>query len=133
MTHVLVVHRDEDVADLEVDELRRSGYEVSLCTGPAAGPCPLLMDRTCWMADAADVLVCDVRSSADEGRELITWFRERYPVTPVILTAAAPLFDWVSQAGPYGVTTLVGAPGPGDLLRLVQAVTAAPEPAATRA
>jgi DNA-binding NtrC family response regulator len=123
MTHVLVVHHDVDVADLEVDTLRRAGYVVTQCAGPAAGPCPVLAGRRCWMADAADVLVYDVWASGDGGRELIAGLRELYPATPIILTAAGQLLDWVAEEGPYGVSALVGAPSHGDLTNLIEAVT----------
>ena len=34
MTRVLVVNHDTDLADQEVDSLRRRGYEVKECLGP---------------------------------------------------------------------------------------------------
>lgn len=129
MTHVLVVHHDVDVADLEVDELRRAGYEVTQCAGPTAGPCAVLAERTCWMADAADVLVYDQWSSGDGGRELIDGLRERYPDTPVVLTAQGPLLDWVAEEGPHRVIPLVGAPTRAGLVAVIEAALA--EPAGT--
>ena len=121
MTHVLVVHHDVDVADLEVDELRRAGYEVTQCAGPTAGPCPVLEGRHCWMADAADVLVYDVWSAGDGGHELIEGLRQLYPDTPVVLTTEGQLLDWVAEEGPYRVTPLVGAPTRAGLVAVIEA------------
>jgi hypothetical protein len=54
MTRVLVVHHDIDVSDIEVDALRRAGYEVDH-QGPRGGsPCPVLHGERCWQVEKAD-------------------------------------------------------------------------------
>ena len=54
MTRVLVVYHDVDVADIEVDELRRAGYEVDQCAGPIGGdPCPVASGQPCWQVEQA--------------------------------------------------------------------------------
>ena len=60
MTRVLVVHHDIDIADQEVDSLRRRGYDLRECTGPPRNGCPVLAGRRCELAETADVLVYDV-------------------------------------------------------------------------
>lgn len=119
MTRVLVVHHDVDVADIEVDELRRAGYVVEQCSGPTAGPCPVLRRAPCWMCDAADVLVYDVWASGDDGRTLIEALREQYADKPVVLTSLGMEPDWVVDEGVHGVTPMTGAP---TTARLVEAI-----------
>lgn len=122
MTQVLVVHHDVDMADVEVDELRRAGFGVEQCSGPTAGPCPVLRQAPCWMADRADVLVYDVWASGDDGRALIEELRELYPDKPVVLTSLGMEPDWVTDEGVHGVTAMTGAP---TQKRLVEAIETA--------
>ena len=119
MTSVLVVHHDVDLADVEVDELRRAGYTVEQCSGPTAGPCPVYRRLPCWMAERADVLVYDVWAAGDDGRALIEDLREQYPDKPVVLTTLGMEPDWVVDEGVHGVTVMSGAP---TQKRLVEAI-----------
>ena len=66
MTTVLVVHHDPDVADQEVDSLRRAGYTVRQCAGPTVGPCPILERRPCPIVEEADVLVYDAQYTPEQ-------------------------------------------------------------------
>ena len=122
MTHVLVVHHDVDLADIEVDELRRAGYQVEQCSGPSAGPCPVLRHAPCWMAERADVLVYDAFASGDDSRVLIDELREQYPDKPVVLTSLGMELDWVTTEESTGSRRSIGAP---TQKRLVEAVEAA--------
>jgi DNA-binding NtrC family response regulator len=122
MTEVLVVHHDVDLADVEVDALRRAGYSVSQCSGPSAGPCPVLRHAPCWMCERADVFVYDVFASGDDSHVLIDDLREMYPDKPVVLTSLGMELDWVETEGVHGVTPMTGAP---TQRRLVEAVEAA--------
>jgi len=114
MTRVLVVHHDIDLADQEVDSLRRRGYEVSQCGGPVGDHvgCPVLYGRPCDLAAGADVLVYDAFATGEpEGaRRLIEGLRETYPAIPIVLVATSFEPAWVETAGAHGVTPLVGAP-----------------------
>lgn len=112
-TNVLVVHHDMAIADMEVDSLRRIGYEVEQCQGPIGGaPCPVLRGLPCGAAERADVLVYDVWATADSDREreLIEGLREHYPDRPIVLTAPGIELDWVETEGPHRVVPLVGPP-----------------------
>jgi hypothetical protein len=126
MTRVLVVHHDLDLADQEVDSLRRRGYEVTQCAGPigAWAGCPVIAGRTCGLADDADVLVYDAwaDSEPDGAQRLIEGMREVHPDTPIVLVATSLEPSWVETAGIHGVTPLVGSPT-GD--RLAEAIEAA--------
>jgi DNA-binding response OmpR family regulator len=134
MTRVLVVHHDTDMADQEVDSLRRSGYVVQQCAGPMFGPCPILAGRPCPAVGEADVLVYDVWASgdSDSGRQLIEDLREQHPEIPIVLTAPGMMLDWVETSGLHAVVPLVGLPT-GVRLRaaVAEALASVPGPAAS--
>jgi DNA-binding NtrC family response regulator len=131
MTRVLVVHHDVDIADIEVDQLRRAGFEVEQCAGPIGGnPCPVLRGEPCWQVDRADVLIYDAWASGDGRPELIDDLRALYPDKPVMLTSGSLMVDWVETEGPQRVTPVVGPP---NGRRLAAAVQAASTPATTEA
>lgn len=112
MTQVLLVHHDIDIADQEADALRRRGYNVQQCVGPAGMRCPILAGRACDLADQADVLVYDAFATGepDGARRLIEGLREIHPDVPVVLCATGIEPDWIEIAGLHRVTPLVGAP-----------------------
>jgi DNA-binding NtrC family response regulator len=137
MTRVLVVHHDVDVADIEVDDLRRAGYEVDQCAGPMGGDaCPVLHGKPCWQVEEADVLVYDAWASGDGRRALIEDLRQMHPDKPVVLTSGGLLLDWVEGHGPHGVTPALGPPDQSVLVAAVEAAletqTARPAAAPTR-
>lgn len=134
MTRVLVVHHDIDVADIEVDELRRAGYEVDQCAGPiGSDACPVLHGEPCWQVDEADVLVYDMWASGDGHKELIEDIRDIHPDKPVVVTSPGLVLDWVETAGKHGVTPVLGAPTRKDLVAAVEAAIAAGEAATSHA
>jgi CheY-like chemotaxis protein len=113
MARVLVVHHDIDIADQEVDSLRRRGYDVTQCGGPTRNACPVLAGRACALAAQADVLVYDVFATGAGGGDastLIANLRDLHPDVPVVLTASGMELDWVETAGSHGITPLVGSP-----------------------
>jgi len=112
MTRVLVVNHDIDLADEEVDSLRRRGYDVRECLGPIGSHCPVLAGRPCSLADEADVLIYDawVTGEPDGAQRLIEGLREIHPDVPVVLTAPGIEPDWIETIGEHRVTPLVGPP-----------------------
>ena len=122
MTRVLVVHHDRDIADAEVAELRAAGFEADSCAGPAAGgECPVINGLLCWQVEWADVLVYDLHSSGDGGRELINEIRSLHPDKPIALTSPGLAGDWAEQHVPAGLSGFVGAPVKNDLVGAVKA------------
>jgi DNA-binding NtrC family response regulator len=121
MIHVVVVHHDPDMADVESDWLRRAGFSVEECAGPTFGPCPVLYDKPCPAVDQADVLVYDVWSAGDSESEqnLIELLRELHPQTPIVLTSPGLEFDWVQESGQHAVIPLLGAPSAASLVAAV--------------
>ena len=109
---VLVVHHDAGLAEAEASALRRMGYDVEQCAGPAKAACPVMRGERCPAVERADVLVYDVwaNTESDGGRRLIEQLRELYPDIPVVLTAPGMLLDWVETEGAHKVTPLEGVP-----------------------
>jgi hypothetical protein len=122
MTRALVVHHDLDLAGQEADSLRRFGYEVVECSGPARNRCPVLAGRPCDLAERADVLVYDVWASGDaEGaRRLVDGIREIHPDTPIVLTSPGLELAWEQSSGPHAVTALTGQPTGARLHEAIQ-------------
>lgn len=121
MTRVLVVNHDVDLADLEVEGLRRAGYVVDQCGGPthARTTCPVTNGATCWQVDWADVLVYDAFAAGDGGRELIEHIRLVYPDKPVVLTAPGVGLTWTDETSLDRVRTVFGAPTTPALSRAI--------------
>ena len=112
MTRVLVVNHNIDLADLEVDSLRRRGYEVNECLGPIGASCPILSGRPCQLAEWADVMVYDAWATGepDGAQALIEGLREHHPGVPIVLSASGIEPDWIDTEGVHSVTPLVGSP-----------------------
>jgi hypothetical protein len=121
MTRVLVIHHDIDLADQEVDSLRRRGYDVRQCLGPIGASCPILAGLPCDLAVDADVLVYDafVTGEPEGAQALIEGMRDIHPEVPIVLVASGMEPAWIETAGAHNVTPLVGNPT-GD--RLVEAI-----------
>jgi len=130
MTRVLVVNHDIDLADLEVDSLRRRGYEVLECQGPIGAKCPILAGRQCDLAAWADVMVYDAWATGepDGAVELIGGLRQHHPDIPVVVTASGIEPNWIALTGPLALTPLVGAPNGERLAAAIdEAVASAAE------
>jgi hypothetical protein len=112
MTRVLVVNHDIDLADEQVDSLRRRGYDVRECLGPIGGTCPVLAGRGCDLVAWADVLVYDAWATGepDGARALVEGLRAIHPEVPVVLSASGIEPDWIELVGPHRITPLVGDP-----------------------
>jgi hypothetical protein len=112
MTRALVVHHDIDLADQEVDSLRRLGYDVQQCSGPTANTCPILNGGSCRLAEEADVLVYDAWASGDldGSTELIEGLRRVHPTVPIVLTFPGIGLANVDDSPAHGVVALLGQP-----------------------
>ena len=111
MTRVLLVNHDIDVADQQTDALRRRGYEVVQCLGPASARCPILAGRECELAANASVLVYDAFATGepDGARRLIQGLRDIHPEIPIVVCATGMEPVWIETAGAHRVMPLVGA------------------------
>jgi hypothetical protein len=126
MTRVLVVNHDTDLADQEVDSLRRRGYEVRECLGPIGASCPILSAQGCELVAWADVLVYDAWATGEpEGaKALIEGLRAQHPGVPIVLSAPGIEPDWIDTAGPMRITPLVGLPSGERLAKAIEAALA---------
>jgi DNA-binding NtrC family response regulator len=124
MTRVLVVNHDLDIADLEVEILRKAGYEVDQCGGPthALSACPVLNGLPCWQVAWADVLVYDAWAAGDGGQELTRDLRSQYPHKAVVITSPGMELAWTDEANMTGVVAVAGPP---TRARLVEAIESA--------
>ena len=122
MTRALVVHHDIDLADQEVESLRRFGYEVVQCSGPTANTCPILNGGTCRLAAESDVLVYDAWASgdADGSNELIEALRRVNPLVPIVLTYPGIGLAGEDDAPARGVVTMLGQPTGANLHAAIQ-------------
>lgn len=127
MTRVLVVNHDIDLADQEVDSLRRRGYEVKECLGPIGASCPILSHQPCALVAWADVVVYDAWATGEpEGAQaLIEGLRHLHPDVPVVLSASGMEPEWVATAGSNRITPLVGSPVGERLASAIEASLAA--------
>ena len=127
MTRILVVNHDTDLADQEVDSLRRRGYEVRGCLGPIGASCPILSEHPCGLAAWAEVLVYDAWATGEpEGaRALIKGLRAILPNVPLVLSATGIEPDWIDLAGPMRITPLVGLPSGERLASAIESALAA--------
>jgi hypothetical protein len=112
VTRALVVHHDIDLADQEVESLRRLGYVVEQCSGPTANTCPVLNGGRCAMADRSDVLVYDAWASgdADGSKRLIEDLRRVHADVPIVLTFPGVGLAGFDEESSQGVVPLLGQP-----------------------
>jgi DNA-binding NtrC family response regulator len=122
MTRVLVVHPDRAVAEQMADDLRRAGYDIEHCDGPAEEPCPIVGGLPCPLVDRSDVLVYDAWAAGDSagGQHLISELREAYVDLPVVLTSADSGVPWVELAGPRRVIPLGARPAKRELVDAIE-------------
>jgi hypothetical protein len=122
MIRALVVHHDIDLADQEVESLRRFGYQVEQCSGPTANTCPILNGGTCDMAERSDVLVYDAFASGDPdgAGELIDGLRRVHPQVPIVLTFQGMELSSVDDEPTHGVIPLMGQPTGARLHEAIQ-------------
>ena len=128
MTRALVVHHDIDLADQEVESLRRFGYDVEQCSGPTGNTCPVLNGRRCAMADRSDVLVYDAWASgdADGSTELIAGLLRIHPDVPIVLTFPGMSLSGFDDEPAHGVVPLEGQPTGARLHEAIQRALGVP-------
>ena len=122
MTRALVVHHDIDLADQEVDSLRRFGYVVEQCSGPTANTCPVLNGGRCELAARSDVLVYDAWASGDSdgSTDLIAGLRRIHPDVPIVLTFPGIGLAGFDDVPAHGVVPLEGQPTGARLHEAIQ-------------
>lgn len=132
MTRALVVHHDIDLADQEVESLRRFGYEVEQCSGPTGNTCPVLNGGTCQLAADSDVLIYDAWADGDSDGafQLIADLRRVHPQVPIVLTFPGIGMTGFDDEPAHGVVPLLGQPTGARLHEAIQQALAQVAPAA---
>jgi hypothetical protein len=132
MTRALVVHHDIDLADQEVESLRRYGYEVEQCSGPSANTCPVLNGGRCAMADRSDVLVYDAFADGDidGAQRLISDLRRVHSSVPIVLTFPGVGMTGFDDEPAHGVVPMYGQPTGANLHVAIQQAIAELHPVA---
>lgn len=90
--HVLVEHADGATREVMAAALRRAGFEVSVCAGPASfrgGRCSLVVDGTCHVVEHPDVVVCGLNLDAAETRAVLAAHRAQEVGPALIVEATA--------------------------------------------
>ena len=118
MARILMVEDVLDIGAYEASLLQADGHEVALCRG-APGPfahCPLMRDGSCWLVDAADLVVfsCALHAPVGQqrfrGHELLRAYRAHaaYGAKPFVVVSLSPPGDlpgtgrveWVHKFSP---------------------------------
>jgi RimJ/RimL family protein N-acetyltransferase len=89
--------------------LRRAGFDVMGCAGPAAQgvSCPVWRGEPCPLADGADAIVVAVPAEAGAAR-LLASHRRLAPCTPLVVEVADPTAAAGPDPGPQGRRLPVG-------------------------
>lgn len=90
--HVLVEHADGATREVMAAALRRAGFEVSVCAGPASfrgGRCSLVVDGACHVVEHPDAVVCGLDLDAGETRAVLAAHRKQSVGDAVIVEATA--------------------------------------------
>jgi hypothetical protein len=86
---VLIEDAGEGVDLATATALRRAGYAVAVCPGPASGdPCPLVKHGECSWAAGADVVVSRLGLGVRPTREIVDALRRRYASKPLVVEAS---------------------------------------------
>ncbi|MBI4728338.1 MAG: HAMP domain-containing histidine kinase [Acidobacteria bacterium] len=90
---VLVVDWDGSVDWAEAEILRRAGYDVAICGGPAhpwaASTCPLVERGRCALVSGADAVAFGLTHPTPEAIEVARAYRGHAPGTPMVLEVPA--------------------------------------------
>lgn len=132
---VLVENPDDAAGLASASILRRAGYAVAVCCGPAERRrpperCPLVGPDGCALVHGADVIVSSLGLERPEGRAVVQALRARYPETPLVVEVAPGEADRYRQALD-GCDVIPSSVTPEQLLTAVRgALARRPGPAA---
>jgi len=89
VSRVLVECDDPAIQDGLERVLRESGYEVSLCAGPASrsSGCPLVVSGQCGLVEDAQVVVHALDHTDRSNRDVLAALVRSAPDTPIVVEA----------------------------------------------
>ena len=96
--------------------LAHTGYEV---VGAESGEQAIKLAQDVHHPLAIDVVLCDIRMTPGDGVETITFFRRKYPATPVVALTAHPDVELAVSLMRRGVVDFLVKPVLQEELRMV--------------
>jgi DNA-binding NtrC family response regulator len=118
---VLIEHADETRADTLAAALRRAGYAVAVCPGPADTCCPLADGDGCAAAFGADLVVSGLGFETSAAREALHALKTRAPRVPLVVMAnAEDIRDWPELVDGCSLSMPYAAPA-DRVVKLVKA------------
>ena len=113
---VLVLENDPNAREAILVALKKSGYTVEEATSSDQAVILLGMNGR---PDAISAIVCDIRAQKIKGIEAVAYFRVRYPLIPVVVTAAYQDIEWAITLMKRGASDYLVKPVSKDDLLLV--------------
>ena len=113
---VLLVESDPDARKTILATLKKAGYTVVEAT---SGDQAVILLGVNEHSDAVSAILCDIRAPKIKGIEAAAYFRVRYPLIPVIITAAYPDIEWAITLMKRGAADYLVKPVSKDDLLMV--------------
>ncbi len=124
---VLIEDAAEDAGSPVIDALRRAGFAVAVCPGPAgvgAPRCPLVDHGECPLVEGADVVLWGLGLDRPEGRRELEALRARHPRLPVVVRAPAEeAARWAEAVA--DATVVAPSAAPDEVVAAIAALTEA--------
>jgi DNA-binding NtrC family response regulator len=113
---VLLVESDPGARQAILATLKKSGYAV---VEAASSDEAVILLGANGDSTAVSAILCDIRAPKIKGIEAAAYFRVRYPLIPVIVTAAYPDIEWAITLMKHGVADYLVKPVSKDDLLVV--------------
>jgi DNA-binding NtrC family response regulator len=113
---VLLVESDPDARKPLLATLKKAGYTVVEATSSDQA---VLLLGVNGQSNTVSAILCDIRAPKIKGIEAAAYFRVRYPLIPVIVTAAYPDIEWAITLMKRGAADYLVKPVSKDDLLMV--------------
>jgi DNA-binding NtrC family response regulator len=113
---VLVLENDPNAREAILATLKKSGYTAEEATSSDQAVILLGMNGH---PEAISAIVCDIRAQKIKGIEAVAYFRVRYPLIPVVVTAAYQDIEWAITLMKRGAADYLVKPVSKDDLLVV--------------
>ncbi|MBI5776974.1 MAG: response regulator [Nitrospirae bacterium] len=113
---VLLIESDQDARKAILATLKKAGYTVMEATSSDQA---VLLLGVNGHSTAVSAILCDIRAPKIKGIEAAAYFRVRYPLIPVIVTAAYPDIEWAITLMKRGAADYLVKPVSKDDLLMV--------------
>ena len=115
---VLLIESDPDARKTILATLKKAGYTVVEATSSDQA---VILLGVNGHSTAVSAILCDIRAPKIKGLEAAAYFRVRYPLIPVIVTAAYPDIEWAITLMKRGAADYLVKPvSKDDLLMVVK-------------